>query len=303
MRFLVRAGVRLVVVLIGLWAVGQGLARWKTVGDEAADEFAIAAFVGGVQRTCRAGSLRHGSVSVVFGGVDLDLRDAVLDPAGARLEFSASLGRRQPLRSGDLEGAGRAPGGARRGRRTGHAGPEELPDDAPVLRVEATARLGGVAIKAGSRCRRRVGAIGPRPPRLGLHLGDAVIGGSRATGGRIVRGRIASCGLPDDRVVREPDGLALRRRRKERRGEHGAEQRQSREHEQRDPVPIAGEACSGPCATEPAAMVLTTARPTAPPTWRLVLSRPDAAPAWVGGTPARTAIVAGMERRGRSRCR
>jgi hypothetical protein len=26
--------------------------------------------------------------------------------------------------------------------------PEELPDDAPTLRVEATARLGGVAIKA-----------------------------------------------------------------------------------------------------------------------------------------------------------
>lgn len=147
MRFLVRAGVRLVVVLVGLWAVGQGLAHRKTVGDEAADEFAIAAYAGGVQRTCRAGSLRHGSVSVVFGGVDLDLREAVLDPAGATLELSATWGgvNLSVPATWKVLVEHRAVLGGIDARVTP---PEELPDDAPVLRIEATARLGGVAIKA-----------------------------------------------------------------------------------------------------------------------------------------------------------
>jgi hypothetical protein len=65
MRFLVRVAV----VIVGLWAVGQALARRKTAGDETADEFEIAAYVGGVQRTCRAAALRRGIVSVVCGGV------------------------------------------------------------------------------------------------------------------------------------------------------------------------------------------------------------------------------------------
>ncbi len=147
MRFLVRAGVRPVVVLVGLWAVGQGLARRKTVGDEAADEFAIAAYVGGVQRTCRAGSLRHGSVSVVLGGVDLDLREAMLDPAGATLELSATWGgvNLSVPASWKVLVDHRAVLGGVEARVTP---PEELPDDAPVLHVQATARLGGVAIKA-----------------------------------------------------------------------------------------------------------------------------------------------------------
>ena len=147
MRSLVKAGVGLVVVLVGLGAVAQMVARRKTVGDETADEFEIAAYVGGVQRTCRAASLRHGSVSVVCGGVDLDLREAVLDRAGATLALSATWGGVNvtvpPAWKVLVEH--RAALGGVDARVTP---PEELPDDAPVLRVEATARLGGVAIKA-----------------------------------------------------------------------------------------------------------------------------------------------------------
>ena len=147
MRALVMVAVKLVVVVAGLWALGQALARRKTVGDETADEFAIAAYFGGVQRTCRAASLRHGSVSVVFGGVDLDLREAVLDPAGASLELSATWGgvdvKVPPAWRVLVEH--RAVMGGVDARVTP---PEELPDDAPTLRVEATARLGGVAIRA-----------------------------------------------------------------------------------------------------------------------------------------------------------
>ena len=143
MRIVVRA----VVVVVGLWAVGQALARRKTAGDETSDEFEIATYLGGVQRTCRAAALRRGIVSVVCGGVDLDLREAALDPAGATLELAATLAGvnvvvppgwrvlvedRSALSGVDV----RVPS------------PEELPDDAPELRVEVSARMSGVAIKS-----------------------------------------------------------------------------------------------------------------------------------------------------------
>lgn len=145
MRFLVIAVVKVVVVVVGLWALGLVLARRRTVGDETADEFAIAAYVGGVERTCLAASLRRGSVSVVLGGVDLDLREATLDPAGADLELSATLGGVNVTVPSDWRVVvdDRATLGGVEALVTG---PEELPDDAPLLRVEASARLGGVAI-------------------------------------------------------------------------------------------------------------------------------------------------------------
>ena len=147
MRVVVIAAVKVVVVLGGLWALGQALARRKTVGDETADEFAIASYVGGVQRTCRAESLRHGSVSVLCGGVDLDLREAVLDPAGAALELSATCGGVNLTVPTEWRVVvdDRATLGGVDARVTP---PEELPADAPTLHVEATARLGGVAIRA-----------------------------------------------------------------------------------------------------------------------------------------------------------
>ena len=169
MRVVVIAAVKVVVVLGGLWALGQALARRKTVGDETADEFAIASYVGGVQRTCRAESLRHGSVSVPCGGVDLDLREAVLDPAGAALELSRDLRRREPHRPDEWRVVvdDRATLGGVDARVTP---PEELPADAPTLR-----RRGDGAVSAASRSgppkrptRRRDRAItsaAGRPPR------------------------------------------------------------------------------------------------------------------------------------------
>lgn len=147
MRSVVIAVVKVVVLLAGLAALGQVLARRKTVGDETSDEFAIAAYVGGVQRTCRAGSLRSGSVSVVLGGVDLDLREAVLDPAGADLDLSASWGGVSLTvpREWRVLVEEKATLGGVDARVTP---PDELPDDAPLLRVVAGARFGGVSIQA-----------------------------------------------------------------------------------------------------------------------------------------------------------
>ena len=145
MRVLVIAVVKVIVVLAGVWAVGQVLARRRTVGDETSDEFAIAVYVGGVQRVCKATSLRRGSVSVVLGGVELDLREATLDPSGADLELSATLGGVNVTVPSDWRVVvdDRARLGGVEALVTD---PEELPDEAPLLRVVAYARLGGVSI-------------------------------------------------------------------------------------------------------------------------------------------------------------
>jgi len=145
MRALVIVVVKVIAVLAGLWAVGQVLARRRTAGDDTSDEFAIAVYVGGVQRACKATSLRRGSVSVVLGGVDLDLREATLDASGADLDLSATLGGVNVTVPSDWKVVveDRATLGGVEALVTD---PEELPGGAPLLRVEAGARLGGVAI-------------------------------------------------------------------------------------------------------------------------------------------------------------
>ena len=137
----------LVVVIVGLGAAGQALARRRTVGDETADEFEIAAYVGGVQRTCKATALRRGVVGVVCGGVDLDLREATLAPAGATLDLSATWGGINVVvpRAWRVDVEERTVLGGFDARVTP---PAELPDAAPRLGVSITARLGGVAIRA-----------------------------------------------------------------------------------------------------------------------------------------------------------
>ncbi len=137
-----------VALLVGaLWAAGQVLARRRTVGDATSDEFELAVYFGGAERASTAGSLRRGVVRVCCGGVDLDLRGAVLDPGGATLELSPLCGGvnvRVP-RTWRVIVDDRSTLGGVDARVTPHA---ELPDDAPVLRVAASARLGGVALKA-----------------------------------------------------------------------------------------------------------------------------------------------------------
>ena len=145
MGAVVKRVVKVVVVLVALGAAGQLLARRKTFGDETADEFGIATYLGGVERTCKAAALRRGSVSVVLGGAELDLREATLDPSGADLELSATLGGVNVTVPSDWRVVveDRAMLGGVEALVT-DAG--ELPDDAPLLRVAAGARLGGVAI-------------------------------------------------------------------------------------------------------------------------------------------------------------
>ena len=147
MRRLAKLGVGVVAVLAALGALGQALARRRTVGDETSDEFELAAYVGGAQRTCRATALRRGAVRVCFGGVDLDLREATLDPGGTTLELVATWGGISVVvpPTWKVLVEDHAVLGGFDARVTP---PEELPEDAPLLRVVVTARMGGVSIRA-----------------------------------------------------------------------------------------------------------------------------------------------------------
>ena len=144
---LARLGMKVVGVMVALWAGGQALARRRTAGDETSDEFELAAYFGGAQRRSTATSLRRGIVRAFCGGVDLDLREALLDPLGATLDVSATWGGVNVLvpRTWMVSVNDRSTLGGVDARVTP---PEELPDDAPELRVSVNARMGGVAIKA-----------------------------------------------------------------------------------------------------------------------------------------------------------
>ena len=93
----------------------------------------------------RATSLRHGRVFTCLGGVELDLREATLDPGGAELLLRACLGGVEvivpPVWRVVFEGKAIAGGVDAR------VTPEsELADDAPALHIRALAVLGGVEV-------------------------------------------------------------------------------------------------------------------------------------------------------------
>ena len=121
--------------------------RRLTEGDAESNEFAVAAIIGGVDRTSTASALRSGRVVAAVGGVNLDLRQATLDPAGADLRVEAYAGGvqvsvpntwRVPVRSDAAMG----------GVEASVPEPADLPEDAPTLRIEAMARFGGVMVTA-----------------------------------------------------------------------------------------------------------------------------------------------------------
>ena len=128
-----------------LWVARAILTRRLTEGDAESDEFSLAAVIGGVERASTATALRRGRVVAACGGVDLDLRGAKLDPAGADLLVAAYLGGVQVRVPNEWRVAVEADA-KKGGVETKVAQPDDLPDDAPNLHVEAIARLGGVMI-------------------------------------------------------------------------------------------------------------------------------------------------------------
>ena len=143
MGYLVKRVTAVLVLLGASWGIAHGPAKRRTVGDESSDEFELAAYLGGASWTSTAASFRSGVVRVACGGVDLDLRGATLDPAGATLRVRTVFGGSQLLVPEDWQVTTRVVGigGAGDGRPRIDRAP-----DAPRLTIEGTAFFGGLGV-------------------------------------------------------------------------------------------------------------------------------------------------------------
>lgn len=143
---------RIGIVILGIQVLaaltGRVLSKRLERGDEHSDDFQVAAVLGGKKFRSQARGLRSGTVISSLGGVDLDLRDATLDPDGASLELKATMGGFQvtvpsewaiDLQDDSVAG----------GFEVDVTPPEDLPEDAPKLHIHAVATMGGGKITSG----------------------------------------------------------------------------------------------------------------------------------------------------------
>ena len=137
-----RSFVALTLVTAVTWLVGQLVARRLSYGDEHSDDFRLAVIMRGTEFRSSAAQLRSATAITFWGGLSLDLRDVSLGPAGADLELRTIMGGvevRVPhswrveidrtVSAGEFE--------------IDLPGNEELPDDAPVLRIRSVTTIGG----------------------------------------------------------------------------------------------------------------------------------------------------------------
>jgi hypothetical protein len=111
-------------------------------GDEDSDELSLVAIFHGIELESRAKAFRGGSMLAWFGGIDVDLTEAMLAP-GARLSVHALLGGMAIHTPANwrIESDVNAFIGGVDARTPSNADPE-----APVLTLEGTVVLGGIAV-------------------------------------------------------------------------------------------------------------------------------------------------------------
>jgi hypothetical protein len=115
-------------------------------GDEESDELSLVAVFDGIDLKSRAKAFRGGSMLAWFGGIAVDLRDAELAP-GARLTVQTLFGGiaiKTPPNWRVESNVNALAGGVE--ART----PAQVDPEAPVLTLEGTALLGGIAVGPGS---------------------------------------------------------------------------------------------------------------------------------------------------------
>jgi hypothetical protein len=127
------------------WLVGLYSAERLGRGDEHTDTFRKVTIGWGSRFESRAARLRHAAVVAVMGGVELDLRHAGLDPAGAVIDVNATMGGVViTVPAGwavDIEERAVAGGVA-----TTLAGADDIPAGAPSLQIRAVAIMGGIQV-------------------------------------------------------------------------------------------------------------------------------------------------------------
>jgi len=107
------------------------------------DVIRATAVFGGHDVTSRSDGFRGGSATAVFGGVEIDLRGARLDPEGARIDATALFGGVEILvpKGWRVETSGTPIFGGIENRAVGESA------EGPVLRVDALSIFGGTEIK------------------------------------------------------------------------------------------------------------------------------------------------------------
>lgn len=121
--------------------------REVTEPDPAADEVDLVATFAPLEFRSESGAFRGGTITTWFGGGQVDLRDATLDPAGATLHMNALFGGGNLIvpDTWNVETSLVGIGGA------GDARPKsERAADAPTLRIDGTAIFGGWGISSES---------------------------------------------------------------------------------------------------------------------------------------------------------
>jgi hypothetical protein len=139
----------LAVFQLGMWAGMAAAAAFvkravPSRGDEESDELALVAVFDGIQLESRSTSFAGGSMLAWFGGIAVDLREAVLAP-GARLSVTTLFGGiaiRTPPGWRIESDVNVLAGGV--DVRT----PATDDPDAPVLTLTGTALFGGIAVAA-----------------------------------------------------------------------------------------------------------------------------------------------------------
>jgi len=144
-RKLKKALMWIVAAEVAGWIVGQMIAKRMTKGDEASDEFQIAAIMGGKKFESHARDLKSGAAITSMGGIEIDLRDATLDSDGARLELKTTMGGIQVIVPEDwaVDVDKKSLAGGFDVKVTPL---EDLPEDAPKLHVHAVTRMGGGSV-------------------------------------------------------------------------------------------------------------------------------------------------------------
>jgi predicted membrane protein len=137
---------RVVFLFVTAGVVGQLAAKRMTTGDDSSEVFRLAAIMGGKDFTSDASNLQSGSAIAVMGGLEIDLREAHLDPGAARLDITAVMGGVEVLLprgwAVDVEPHGMLGGVDVRVNESA-----DVPDGAPILHVTTHTWLGGVQIR------------------------------------------------------------------------------------------------------------------------------------------------------------
>jgi len=156
-RVLIRLAAVLTLAVAAAAVVGQLLARRRTWGDDDADDVSMATCFGGIDRSLTGEAVRHVAASAWLGGINLDLREAMLAPEGADVELEAMMGGIKltvpPEWHVEVEEDVSAGGIEER-----VTPPEELPAGAPLLHVVARARMGGILVTTHDGSAEREGA-------------------------------------------------------------------------------------------------------------------------------------------------